>query len=133
MDSEYRKSLLSDLAKAQTAASEHGQEAVKTARRRGYRTLTAPVDGMMQHLAVHIIGGGVTPAQQLLMIVPKESHPEIEANLANRDIGFVHPGQEVKVEVKAFTFTRSGLPHGWWTASAGHPHGGREDRPRGRC
>lgn len=111
-DSEYRKGLLADLAKAQVAASEHGQEAVKATRRRGYQTLTAPVDGTVQQLSIHTIGGVVTPAQQLLVIVPKNSRLEIEANLANRDVGFVQAGQAVEVKVEAFTFTRYGLLHG---------------------
>ena len=32
--------------------------------------LTAPVDGVVQQLAVHTIGGVVTPAQVLAVIVP---------------------------------------------------------------
>ncbi|MFG1400192.1 HlyD family type I secretion periplasmic adaptor subunit [Roseixanthobacter pseudopolyaromaticivorans] len=109
---EYRKTLLFDLAKAQTQAAEHGQDAVKAAQRRGLQTLTAPVDGTVQQLAVHTIGGVVTPAQPLMMVVPKDSHLEIEANLANRDVGFVHAGQAAEIKVEAFTFTRYGLLHG---------------------
>ncbi|MFG1343133.1 HlyD family type I secretion periplasmic adaptor subunit [Xanthobacter autotrophicus] len=112
VESEYRKTLFADLAKAQVQASEHEQEGAKAAQRRVYQTLLAPVDGTVQQLAIHTIGGVVTPAQQLLVIVPKESRLEIEANLANRDVGFVHPGQEVEVKVEAFTFTRYGLLHG---------------------
>jgi hemolysin D len=32
--------------------------------------------------------------------------------LSNRDIGFVHPGQDVEVKVDTFPFTRYGLIHG---------------------
>ncbi|WP_237346600.1 HlyD family type I secretion periplasmic adaptor subunit [Xanthobacter agilis] len=110
--SEYRKSLLSDLAKAQMQAVEHGEEKVKAARRRLDQTLTAPVDGTVQQLAVHTIGGVVTPAQQLMVIVPRDGRLEIEAELMNRDVGFVHAGQEAEVKVEAFTYTRYGLLHG---------------------
>lgn len=71
VEAEYRKGLLADLAQAR--ASEHGEEAVKAAQRRIYQTLTAPVDGTVQQLAVHTIGGVVTPAQAVLAIVPKDS------------------------------------------------------------
>jgi hemolysin D len=37
---------------------------------------------------------------------------EIEAELMNRDVGFVHAGQEAEVKVEAFTYTRYGLLHG---------------------
>lgn len=85
---------------------------MKATQRRGYQTLSAPVDGTVQQLSIHTIGGVVTPAQQLLVIVPRDSRLEIEANLANRDVGFVQPGQDVEVKVEAFTSTRYGLLHG---------------------
>jgi hemolysin D len=70
------------------------------------------VDGVVQQLAIHTIGGVVTPAQALMVIVPIESHLEIEAMLSNRDIGFIEVGQEVAVKVDTFNFTRYGLLHG---------------------
>ncbi|MFG1479639.1 HlyD family type I secretion periplasmic adaptor subunit [Xanthobacter sp. V4C-4] len=109
---EYRKSLLAELAKAQSLASGHLEEKVKAARRRADQTLVAPVDGTVQQLAVHTIGGVVTPAQQLMGVVPRDGRLEIEAELMNRDMGFVHAGQEAEVKVEAFTFTRYGLLHG---------------------
>ena len=50
--------------------------------------MTAPVDGVVQQLAVHTVGGVVTPAQSLLVVVPSASRLEIEAMVSNRDIGF---------------------------------------------
>jgi hemolysin D len=43
------------------------------------QTLTAPIDGVVQQLSVHTIGGVVTPAQQLMVIAPREGQLEIEA------------------------------------------------------
>ena len=111
-EAEYRKGLLTDLAKAEVQASEHAEEVHKAALKRQLRTLRAPVEGTVQQLAVHTLGGVVTPAQQLMVIVPKGATLEIEAQLANKDVGFVHKGQEVEIKVEAFTFTRYGLLHG---------------------
>ena len=111
-EAEYRKSLFSDLAKAEAEANEHQEEVHKSALKRNLRTLRAPVDGTVQQLAVHTLGGVVTPAEQLMVIVPKGADLEIEATLANKDVGFVHKGQEVEIKVEAFTFTRYGLLHG---------------------
>ena len=58
------------------------------------------------------LGGVVTPAQQLMVVVPAGTGLEIEATLPNKDVGFVHEGQPVEVKVEAFTFTRYGLLHG---------------------
>src|SRR5262249_17994650 len=75
--------------------------------------LTSPVDGTVQQLTVHTVGGVVTPAQTLLVLVPSDSHLEIEAMVENRDIGFVigfvHAGQEAQIKVDAFNFKRYGL------------------------
>jgi len=74
--------------------------------------LTAPVDGVVQQLAIHTDGGVVTPAQALLVIVPSDSRMEIEAMVSNRDIGFVHAGQDAEIKIDTFNFTRYGLLHG---------------------
>ncbi|MGA7611188.1 MAG: HlyD family efflux transporter periplasmic adaptor subunit, partial [Xanthobacteraceae bacterium] len=70
------------------------------------------VDGVVQQLAIHTVGGVVTPAQALLVIVPSDSRLEIEAMVSNRDIGFVHPGQQAEIKVDTFNFTHYGLLHG---------------------
>ncbi|WP_342154150.1 HlyD family type I secretion periplasmic adaptor subunit [Methylorubrum sp. SB2] len=108
----YRKGLLTDLAKAELSASEHGQEIRKATLRRELRTLRAPVDGTVQQLALNTLGGIVTPAQPLMVVVPKGTGIEIEAALPNKDVGFVRKGQPVEVKVETFTFTRYGLLHG---------------------
>jgi hemolysin D len=74
--------------------------------------LRAPVDGTVQQLAVHTIGGVVTPAQALLEVVPLDSRLEIEAMVQNRDIGFVRAGQTAEIKVDTFNFTKYGLLHG---------------------
>jgi hemolysin D len=74
--------------------------------------LRAPISGTVQQLAMHTVGGVVTPAQQVMTIVPDHPAVMIEATVENKDVGFVHAGQEVEVKVETFTFTRYGLMHG---------------------
>ena len=111
-DEEFRKTALSDLGKAETQIGDLSQEAVKIAQKTELQTLRAPVAGAVQQLAVHTIGGVVTPAQTLLVLVPDDMHLEIEAAISNRDVGFVHGGQPVEFKIETFTFTRYGLLHG---------------------
>ncbi|MBV8776342.1 MAG: HlyD family type I secretion periplasmic adaptor subunit [Alphaproteobacteria bacterium] len=110
--SEYRRGLADDLVKADAKAAGLTQDVIKAARKTGLQHLTAPVDGRVQQLAVHTVGGVVTPAQPLLVIVPDADKLEIEAMVSNRDIGFVHPGQTADVKVDTFSYTRYGLLHG---------------------
>jgi hemolysin D len=109
---EYRRTVFDELAKAEQKAAGFAQDVVKGQERTRLQLLTAPVDGVVQQLAVHTVGGVVTPAQSLAVLVPVDSHLEIEAMLSNRDIGFVSAGQEVEIKVDTFTFTRYGLLHG---------------------
>ena len=109
---EYRRATYDALAKAEQKTAGVAQEVIKAERRTKLQRLAAPVDGVVQQLAIHTVGGVVTPAQSLAVVVPSESQLEIEAMLSNRDIGFVHPGQKAEIKVDTFNFTRYGLLHG---------------------
>src|SRR5262249_41926409 len=109
---ENERGLLDDLAKAEQKAAGLTQDIIKAEQRTSLQKLTAPVDGVVQQLAVHTIGGVVQPAQVLMIIVPAESRLEIEAMVSNRDIGFVEVGQEAAIKIDTFNFTRYGLLHG---------------------
>ena len=111
-DAEFRSQTLDDLAKARQKLAELDQDQIKATQRTELQTLKAPVDGTVEQLAIHTIGGVVTPAQALMVVVPEGSKLQIEAMLPNRDVGFVHPGQSAEVKVEAFTYTRYGLLHG---------------------
>ncbi len=74
--------------------------------------LTSPVDGIVQELAVHTIGGVVTEAQPIMKIVPENQQLEVEAWLENKDIGFVYPEQTAEVKIHTFPFTKYGIIDG---------------------
>ena len=111
-EAEYSRGLLDDLAKAEQKAAGLRQDVVKAEQRTSQLRLTAQEDGMVQQLAVYSIGGVVTPAQTLMMLVPTSGGLEIEAMVSNRDIGFIRPGQEAAIKVDTFNFTRYGLRKG---------------------
>jgi len=109
---EYQKGVLTDLAKAEEQAGQARQELIKATERTRLLTLRAPIDGTVQQLAVHTVGGVVTPAQPVLVVVPDNPGLLVEAHVENKDVGFVHAGQAAEVKVETFTFTRYGLIHG---------------------
>jgi len=111
-ESEYRRARYSELVEAERKAKGLSEDLIRAQHRAALQVLTAPVDGTVQQLAVHTIGGVVTPAQTLLVVVPSDSHLEIEAMVLNRDIGFVHAGQDAEIKVDAFNFNRYGLIDG---------------------
>jgi hemolysin D len=111
-EAEFRRTNYADLSQAEQKAASAQEQLVAAQQRQHLQTLTAPVDGTVQQLAVHTVGGVVTPAQQLMAVVPTDSRLEIEAMVSNRDIGFVSAGQPAEIKIDTFDFTRYGLLHG---------------------
>jgi hemolysin D len=108
----YEHQVLNDLSDAEKKVAEFSQDLIKAEQKTDEQILRAPIDGTVQQRAIHTVGGVVTPAQQLMAIVPADSHLEVEAMISNRDIGFVSVGQQAEVKIDTFNFTRYGLLRG---------------------
>jgi hemolysin D len=111
-DAEFERRLFVELAEAERKAGGFADDLARAEGRTKLQSLTAPVDGVVQQLSVHTIGGVVTPAEKLAVLVPADAVLEVEATISNRDIGFVHPGQDAQIKIDTFNFTRYGLLHG---------------------
>jgi len=106
---EFEKTLLTELSDVENRIMAFDQEVVKADKRVTLQNLRSPVTGTVHQLVIHTIGGVVTPAQELMHIIPYDDPIEVEAWLPNRDIGFVHEGQKAKIKVETFPFTKYGL------------------------
>lgn len=105
---EVRRTLYERQAEADLRLHTASQEHAKAVFRERLTTLVAPVDGVVQQLAVHTAGGVVTEAQGLMIIVPETAQITAEVTLDNKDIGFVTAGQEAAIKLETFPFTRYG-------------------------
>jgi hemolysin D len=103
-----RKTALDALAQALQTDETSDEDARRAQAHCAALSLTAPVDGTIHQLTLHTVGGVVPAAQPLLQIVPAAAAVEVEATLANRDVGFVRPGQDAQVKVEAFDYTKYG-------------------------
>lgn len=126
----FRRERYGDLVEAQRKAKGLREDFIRAQHRAALQALTSPVDGTVQQLAVHTIGGVVTPAQSLMVIVPSDSHLEVEAMVENRDIGFVRAGQDAQIKIDAFNFNRYGLIGGKVTSVS--PDAITRDKPVAR-
>lgn len=108
VEAEFAGKVYAELADTQRQIVGLEQELIKAEQRTDLQTLAAPIAGIVQQLAVHTVGGVVTPAQELLKIVPQEGNLEIEAWVLNKDIGFVTEGQIAEIKVETFPFTKYG-------------------------
>lgn len=50
----------------------------------------------------------MTPAQDLLIVVPQDNPMEVVAQVENKDVGFVKNGQVGEIKVETFPFTLYG-------------------------
>jgi hemolysin D len=108
VEMEFRRGRLAELAEVETRVASLAQEVVKASQRAKIQRLVAPIDGLVQQLTVHTVGGVVTPAQSLMVVVPAADRLEVEAWIENKDIGFVQVGQPAEVKIDTFPFTRYG-------------------------
>jgi len=108
----FGRGALAQVVEGQDKSRVGREEVTKSARRREYQALRAPVSGTVQQLTVSTIGGVVQPAQPVMVIVPDDAQPVVEANILNKDIGFVRVGQPVRVKLEAYPFTNYGIVPG---------------------
>ncbi len=105
---ETRRSLSDRQAQAATKHQQFRADERKAEQRQRLTQLTAPVDGVIQQLAVHSVGGVVTSAQPLMIVVPGSASVTAEVSIANLDIGFVNAGQTAEVKFETFPYTKYG-------------------------
>lgn len=68
----------------------------------------APAQGYVKGLTVHNPGAVVQPGGVVCEIVPVNRELKVEAKVSPRDVGFLKPGQKVKVKVLTYDFARYG-------------------------
>lgn len=90
----------------------YSEELKKAQEKQRLSTIVAPIDGRVHQLSIHTIGGVVTEAQPLMTIVPEGTEVELEAMVANKDIGFIQEGQKAAVKVDTFSFQKYGTIEG---------------------
>ena len=76
------------------------------------QNIISPVDGYVDKLLIHTIGGVVTPAEKLISITPSNTPLLIKATVLNQDIGFVKEKMPVQLKIDTFSFQKYGLLKG---------------------
>jgi HlyD family type I secretion membrane fusion protein len=74
--------------------------------------LYTPVDGIVQNVKTHTIGGVALVGNVLMNIIPEDGDLEVEAMVFDQDIGSIVFGQEVKLKVNSYSFTKYGFLKG---------------------
>lgn len=74
--------------------------------------LTSPIDGYVNKILVHTIGGVVTPAEKIMTIVPKNAKMVVKAKVLNQDVGFVEENMPVSIKIDTYNFQKYGIING---------------------
>ncbi len=74
--------------------------------------LKSPIDGYINTIFVHTIGGVVSPAEKIMTIVPKDAKMQIKATVMNQDVGFVEKDMPVSIKVDTYNFQKYGILEG---------------------
>jgi len=112
IDREWRAKVIDRLAQISAERERvEGSLAQQEARQRGL-ILRAPVAGIVQDLAVASSGQSVLASEPLMRIVPTGETLVVEAQVSNRDIGFIHEGQAVRVKIRTYDFLTYGALDG---------------------
>lgn len=70
--------------------------------------LMAPVNGIVNKLHIQTEGGVVQPGEPIMELTPIDGVVEVQAEVMQKDIGFIEVGQQVSVSVTAYDFARFG-------------------------
>jgi len=74
--------------------------------------LKSPIDGYVNKMLIHTVGGVVTPAEKIMTIVPKTAKMVVKAKVLNQDVGFIEVGMPVSIKVDTFNFQKYGILNG---------------------
>lgn len=110
--SNFRTQNLTELADRDKKANELEANIKEIEFKKQQQNIISPVDGYVNTMLVHTIGGIVTPAEKVISIVPADSPLIIKASVLDKDIGFVKEGMPVQVKIDTFDFQKYGMIEG---------------------
>jgi hemolysin D len=108
----FRTNTLKEYSDKHKTSTEIRAQIDKTGFRNRKQTILSPVDGYVSNLYFHTIGGVVTPAQKLLVVVPLDAPLVAKVSVLNQDIGFVRDGMPVSIKIDTFFFQKYGTLNG---------------------
>jgi HlyD family type I secretion membrane fusion protein len=115
--SKWRDDIGTQLVQAQNDLAEAVQNADKAIRTNDLTKLTAPADAVVLKIGKASIGSVIDTAtagvdEPLFTLTPIGGPLEAEVDVETKDVGFIRPGDPVKVKLDAFKFTSHGTARG---------------------
>lgn len=105
---EFRRGISEQITLVQLEIAREQARLLKATEQRARAVIASPIDGVIQNLAYHTIGGVVRAGDPIMQIVPSRERLLIEARLDPRDIGHVEVGQRAVAKISTYDFVRYG-------------------------
>src|SRR5262249_15541978 len=102
LDQNLRTDVLKELREIEGQVGELTERKVAAEDELRRDTIRSPQDGVVHELAVHTVGGVISPGETLMFIVPEKDVLAIEAKVAPQDIDQVIGGERAVVRLTAF-------------------------------
>jgi HlyD family secretion protein len=93
IDQDLRTEVGKDLIEARSKISELSERKIAAADQLNRIDIRAPQNGRVHQLAVHTIGGVISPGEPIMLIVPDNDTLAVEVKISPRDIEQVYVGQ----------------------------------------
>lgn len=101
IDEQMRAEAMQELREMQSKIAEYTERRVAAEDQLKRIDIRAPSDGYVHQLNVHTIGGVISPAEPVMLIVPTNDKLELEAKVLPNEIDQVKIGQKATVKVHA--------------------------------
>ncbi|MCH9807668.1 MAG: HlyD family type I secretion periplasmic adaptor subunit [Alphaproteobacteria bacterium] len=99
---QYLREVIDELSKVQAQLAEQSETQKKYTDILARTRIKSPRSGRVHALAAHTIGGVVTPASQIAMIIPQDQRLSVTARVAPVDIDRVRTGLTADIQFPAF-------------------------------
>ncbi|KIQ05575.1 hemolysin secretion protein D [Agrobacterium tumefaciens] len=102
VDHAMRSEVAAEMRDVQNKQTELVEQEITALDKLKHVEIKAPVSGAIHQLAVHTIGGVITPAEVLMQIVPQDNALTVEARISPQDIDQIALGQTATLHLTAF-------------------------------
>lgn len=102
VDENVRAQAQRELRAIESKLSELSEREIATIDKLHRVDLRAPMDGLIHELNVHTVGGIVTAAEQLMLVVPEHDNLTIQARVSPTDVDQVVVGGPARLRLTAF-------------------------------
>lgn len=111
-ESDVRERALSELGRVNDELASLDEQIKRSEETLRHSEIRSPADGRIHGLKTNTIGAVINRGDVILEVVPQDNTLLAEVQIAQRDIGHVKIGQEVKLRVTAYDFSRYGIAKG---------------------